>query len=121
MTQSGSQDWGFIDASVQDAIHAHIANHDIYFEDFLSQDDQIKEPLSPELQKISDILDDTIRPSLQMDGGDVELVELEGDILTLKYMGACGGCPSSMTYTLDAMQQILRQKYNDTLQIAVVD
>ncbi|MDO9585879.1 MAG: NifU family protein [Syntrophales bacterium] len=37
-----------------------------------------------------------IRPNLQMDGGDVELVEVSDDgIVKVKLLGACGGCPMS--------------------------
>ena len=39
---------------------------------------------------------DQIRPNLQMDGGDVELVEITEDVVVkVKLLGACGGCPMS--------------------------
>jgi Fe-S cluster biogenesis protein NfuA len=44
---------------------------------------------------------DKLRPFLQRDGGDVELVDVEEGIVKLKLMGACGSCPSS-TITLKA-------------------
>jgi Fe-S cluster biogenesis protein NfuA len=44
---------------------------------------------------------DKLRPFLQRDGGDVELIDVEGGIIKLKLMGACGSCPSS-TITLKA-------------------
>ena len=37
-----------------------------------------------------------IRPALQADGGDVELVEVEGSVARVKMLGACGGCTMSM-------------------------
>ena len=40
-----------------------------------------------------------IRPAVQMDGGDIELVDIEGGIVQLRLVGSCAGCPSSM-YTL---------------------
>jgi Fe-S cluster biogenesis protein NfuA len=36
-----------------------------------------------------------IRPSLQADGGDVELVDVEDGIVKVRLTGACGGCPMS--------------------------
>ena len=36
-----------------------------------------------------------IRPSLQADGGDVELVNVENGIVKVRLTGACGGCPMS--------------------------
>lgn len=44
---------------------------------------------------------DKLRPFLQRDGGDVELVDVDEGIVKLKLMGACGSCPSS-TITLKA-------------------
>jgi Fe-S cluster biogenesis protein NfuA len=37
-----------------------------------------------------------LRPALQADGGDVELVDIDGSIARVKMLGACGGCPMSM-------------------------
>ena len=42
---------------------------------------------------------DKIRPSLQIDGGDIDLVGVEGNIVKVKLKGACGSCPMS-TMTL---------------------
>lgn len=42
---------------------------------------------------------DSIRPALQGDGGDVEYVSLKDDILYIKLIGACAGCPIS-SYTI---------------------
>ena len=42
---------------------------------------------------------DQIRPSLQADGGDVELVDVNNGTVTLKLTGACSGCPMA-TMTL---------------------
>ena len=42
----------------------------------------------------------TIRPSLQADGGDIQLVSIEDDVVKVRLTGACGGCPmSAMTMT----------------------
>lgn len=55
----------------------------------MSQFDQVKEVI------------DKLRPFLQRDGGDVELVSVEDGIVKVRLMGACGSCPSS-TITLKA-------------------
>ena len=42
----------------------------------------------------------TIRPALQADGGDVELVDVTEGVVKVRLKGACGGCPmSQMTLT----------------------
>jgi Fe-S cluster biogenesis protein NfuA len=63
--------------------------------------------LSPERRQIEEILDRTIRPGLQSDGGDIEVLSYENNEVKILYQGACGGCPSSMMGTLDAIQSIL--------------
>jgi len=45
-------------------------------------------------EQVQSALDD-IRPSLQADGGDVELVDVVDGVVTVRLTGACGGCPMS--------------------------
>ncbi|WEK53423.1 MAG: NifU family protein [Candidatus Cohnella colombiensis] len=55
---------------------------------------------SSQYDEVLEVLD-KLRPFLQRDGGDVELVDVEDGIVKLRLMGACGSCPSS-TITLKA-------------------
>lgn len=68
--------------------------------------------LSPEdrqrLDRINALLDDQVRPFLQGDGGDLNILGLEGNKLTIHYQGACGGCPSSMSGTLVGIENLVR-------------
>lgn len=121
VTQNGHMDWAFVDESIQSVMTDRISDHDINFAD---QDPdaatQKRAELTPELRTIDEILDRTIRPGLQMDGGDVEVLDLEGHILTVRYLGACGGCPSSMTGTLEAIKSILRDEYHGDLEVIAI-
>lgn len=49
-------------------------------------------------ENVEKVLDE-LRPYLMADGGNVELVEIEGPVVRLRLQGACGSCPSS-TMTL---------------------
>jgi Fe-S cluster biogenesis protein NfuA len=71
------------------------------------------ESADPQIEAIEEILDRTIRPGLQADGGDIEIVAFENNELKITYQGACGGCPSSMMGTLDAIQGILRNELSN--------
>jgi Fe-S cluster biogenesis protein NfuA len=73
--------------------------------------------LSPELQKIEEILDETVRPGLQGDGGDVEVVKYEDDKLYVFYQGACGTCPSATTGTLMAIEGTLRDQFDPKIEV----
>ncbi len=68
--------------------------------------------LTPELEQIENILDRTVRPGLQADGGDIEIVEYHNNELIIAYKGACGSCPSSTMGTLQAIQGILQDEFN---------
>jgi Fe-S cluster biogenesis protein NfuA len=68
--------------------------------------------LSPEdqqrLDRISALLDDQIRPYLKSDGGDLQVVGLVGNQLSVHYQGACGSCPSSISGTLRGIENLVR-------------
>ncbi|MGE4538909.1 NifU family protein [Desulfovibrio sp. JY] len=52
-----------------------------------------------------------IRPSLQADGGDVELVEVtDGGIVKVRLTGACKGCPMSQMTLKNGIERILMQE-----------
>lgn len=76
-----------------------------------------RENLSPELQQIEEILDRTIRPGLQGDGGDIEVIKLEDNKVYIHYQGACGTCPSSTSGTLMAIEGILRDELNSQIEV----
>ncbi len=50
---------------------------------------------------------ESIRPALQADGGDIELINVEDGVVKVRLMGACGGCPmSSMTMSQGVEQAV---------------
>ena len=60
-------------------------------------------------EKIEGILEE-IRPYLRAEGGDVELVDVDNDVVKVKLMGACGGCPmAGLTLQRVVAQAIKRQ------------
>lgn len=94
--------------------------HDPYF---LNEDERKKKNrlnLPPEIQKIEEILDNTVRMYLQGDGGDIEVLALKGDVLEVRYQGACGTCPSSTEATLEAIQGILQDQFDPNIRILPV-
>ena len=61
-------------------------------------------------EKVNEVLDQ-IRPSIQADGGDVELIDIrEDNVVVVRLKGACGSCPMA-TLTLKAgIERILKEK-----------
>ncbi len=60
-------------------------------------------------ENVDNVLD-TIRPALIADGGNVELVDVEGGIVKLRLQGACAGCPmSQMTLRMGIERELKKQ------------
>ncbi|MBW4659356.1 MAG: NifU family protein [Drouetiella hepatica Uher 2000/2452] len=57
---------------------------------------------------VEKVLDD-LRPYLMSDGGNVELVEIDGPVVKLKLQGACGTCPSSAMTLRMGIERRLRE------------
>ncbi len=60
-------------------------------------------------EKVQEVLD-KIRPGLQSDGGDVELVDIEGSIVKVRLKGACAGCPMSQMTLKNGIERILKEE-----------
>jgi len=71
----------------------------------------------PKLAEINELLDERIRPYLAGDGGWLEVVSLEGSQLNIRYEGACGSCPSSLTGTLMAIENMIREEIDPDIEV----
>ena len=122
VTQDGNADWPELvrliavplraapAAAAQSAAAVFAARASI---DDLSEHDQAR------LDAICDLLDARIRPSLKADGGDLHVVGLAGNELRIHYQGACGSCPSSISGTLGAIENLVRTIEPDITVVAV--
>jgi Fe-S cluster biogenesis protein NfuA len=59
-------------------------------------------------ENVETVLDE-MRPYLMADGGNVELVELDGPVVKLRLQGACGSCPSSAMTLRMGIERRLRE------------
>ena len=51
-----------------------------------------------------------VRPALQADGGDVELVDVEGGVVTVRLTGACHGCPMASVTLKNGIEALLKKE-----------
>ncbi|MDE0118831.1 MAG: NifU family protein [Bdellovibrionales bacterium] len=113
-THDGSLSEQDIEKQVTAVIGTRIAVHNPDFLSFeerevpVSSSESPKKEKSPEVLKVEQILDRTVRPGLQADGGDLEVLSVDENEVRISYQGACGGCPSAMMGTLEAIENILR-------------
>ena len=71
------------------------------------------------LDAINTLLDEQIRPYLKNDGGDLHVLGLDGNQLSVHYQGACGTCPSSISGTLRSIEHLLKSIEPDIEVVAV--
>jgi Fe-S cluster biogenesis protein NfuA len=74
----------------------------------------------PRLLKINEILDEKVRPYLMGDGGYLEIIDLKDHTLSIRYQGACGSCPSSLSGTLMAIESMLKTEVDPELEVVPV-
>ena len=60
-------------------------------------------------EKVEEVLN-RIRPALQADGGDVELVDIEDGVVKVRLKGACGSCPFSIITLQVGIEQVLKKE-----------
>jgi Fe-S cluster biogenesis protein NfuA len=120
VTHAEEADTELLRLEIQSVLQSRLPVHD---PNFLVEEEKKKvdrSNLPPDIQKIEEILDKTVRMYLQGDGGDIEVVGLTGKVLEVRYQGACGTCPSSTSATLDAIQGILQEQFDPEIQIQPV-
>ena len=72
-------------------------------------DDNMRKKVEEAIQKI--------RPMLQADGGDVELVDVQEGIVTVRLQGACAGCPMSQMTLKNGIEKILKKEIPEVVSV----
>ena len=61
-----------------------------------------------------------IRPALQADGGDVELIDVNEGVVKVKLVGACGGCPMATLTMKNGVERILKEQVPGIKEVVAV-
>lgn len=61
-----------------------------------------------------------IRPQLQNDGGDIELVDIEDGVVKVRLKGACGSCPMSMMTLKMGVERVIKQEIPEIKEVVSV-
>jgi len=61
------------------------------------------------IEKIKEVIDTRIRPALQNDGGDIKLIDVNGDVVKVELQGACSGCPMAAMTLSGLVEQQLKE------------
>ena len=79
-----------------------------------------QDPSLPVRDRVRAVID-LIRPAVQADGGDIELVDvLDDGVVQIRFHGACHGCPSSSMTLHDGIQRNLRERVPEVTSVVAV-
>ena len=70
-------------------------------------------------EKVEEVLND-VRPMLQADGGNVELIDVNDGIVKVRLTGACGGCPMSTLTLKMGIEKRLKERLPDIKEVIAV-
>ncbi len=111
--KSPESNWGQIQRPFIEFLKAFDAN--------LIPAETVKAPTAEEenelLKRINYLLDQKVRPALAGDGGGLQVLGIDGFTVKIRYQGACGSCPSSISGTLIAIEGLLRRDVNPSIQV----
>lgn len=71
------------------------------------------------LEKVQAVLDQ-VRPMLQRDGGDVELIEVVDGVVKVKLQGACGSCPMSTMTLKMGIEKAIKEQIPEIVEVQQV-
>lgn len=67
------------------------------------------------IKKIEEVIEREIKPTLKKDGGDIQLIDVDGDFVTVSLRGSCAGCHSSRTTLKEYVEKKLREQVLESL------
>jgi Fe-S cluster biogenesis protein NfuA len=72
-----------------------------------------------DIEKVKEVLEE-VRPNLQADGGDIELVGLEGGVVKVRLKGSCAGCPMSQMTLTFGVEKVLKERIPEVERVEAV-
>ncbi|MDH5596668.1 MAG: NifU family protein [Candidatus Peregrinibacteria bacterium] len=82
--------------------------------------DFLKLDIDDQVKLINEALEEQVYMALEMDGGGMEIMDIEGTDVLIRYYGVCGNCPISESGTLVFIQQTLQERIDPRIQVKIV-
>jgi len=73
--------------------------------------------LVEKIKTIEKVLEEEVRPKLNMDGGSVELVDLAGNTVKVRLIGMCHGCAGAQGTLKNFIEKVIQEKVSKTLTV----
>ena len=89
-------------------------------DDYYKAQEPKKLTQTQKILKINTVIQEQISPQLQKDGGDIELVDIEGNTVKVKLIGVCSGCKNASMTLKGFVESILKEKIDSDIQVEQV-
>lgn len=82
--------------------------------------DFLKLTVDEQVDLINKVLEPEVYPALEMDGGGMEIMDIQGAKIFIQYRGACGGCPVSETATGPFIEKVLQTQIDPRIEVVII-
>jgi len=72
------------------------------------------------IEQIEKVLDEKVRPDMALHGGNIQIVEFKEDVLHVRLLGHCGGCPSADLTMESLVDTELREAFPEIKKVVLV-
>lgn len=112
ITKPSDEMWVELIPKIRNFIRDYLSSNERVFAEDINLDDAnyaMSDDDGEVVTKIKEILNNNIRPAVEMDGGAIDFQNYEDGIVTLTMKGACSGCPSSMVTLKSGIEALLKR------------
>ena len=122
ITKTADTDWHDVMNIIREFIKSYLTSEDPIFTDTAEPKPIERVELSNEEnhhieEQIKQILDEYIRPAVEMDGGAIHLKSFHDGVVTVKLKGSCSGCPSSTVTLKSGIERLLKNMVPEVAEV----
>lgn len=69
------------------------------------------------IKEVEKVLNEEVKPRLNLDGGSIELVDIQGNTISVRMLGMCGGCANAKNTIKSFVEKVLKEKLDPSLEV----
>ena len=69
------------------------------------------------IKEVEKVLNEEVKPRLNLDGGSIELIDIQGNTITVRMLGMCGGCANAKKTIKSFVEKVLKEKLDSSLEV----
>ncbi len=119
ITKQDWVEWSVLSKPLSGLLAEHVSSGQPVLLNLVAANNETKND-TPIVKQIKRLLESEIKPVVALDGGDILFVSYENNILSLKMVGACAGCPSSQATLKDGIEVRMKQAIPEILEVIAV-